>query len=61
VVIVRSTRLASGFATRNAEVDDDTEGFVASEEFKSSKARDILKLALLTTSSPTEIQQYFDR
>jgi hypothetical protein len=43
VVIVRSTRLASGFTTRNAEVDDDTEGFVASEEFKPSKARVILK------------------
>jgi L-asparaginase len=61
VVIVRSTRLASGFATRNAEVDDDAEGFVASEEFKPSKARVILKVALLTTSSPTEIQGYFDR
>ena len=60
LVIVRSTRLASGFATRNAEVDDDAEGFVASEEFKPSKARVILKLALLTTSSPTEIQEYFD-
>jgi L-asparaginase len=55
VVIVRSTRLGSGFATRNAEVDDDAEGFVVSEEFKPLKARVILKLALLTTSSPTEI------
>ena len=61
VVIVRSTRLESGFVMRNAEVDDDTEGFVASQEFKPSKARVILKLALLKTSSPTEIQGYFDR
>jgi L-asparaginase len=60
VVVVRSTRLADGFTTRNAEVDDDAEGFVASEEFKPSKARIILKLALLATSSPTEIQGYFD-
>jgi len=61
VVIVRSTRLASGFTTRNAEVDDDAEGFVASEEFKPSKARVMLKIALLTTSSPTQIQSFFDR
>jgi L-asparaginase len=60
VVIVRSTRLASGFALRNAEVDDDAEGFVASQEFKPSKARVILKLALLKTSSPAEIQSYFN-
>lgn len=60
VVIVRSTKLASGLAMRNAEVDDDTEGFVASQEFKPSKARVILKLALLKTSSPAEIQSYFD-
>jgi L-asparaginase len=60
VVIVRSTRLSAGFTTRNAEVDDDAEGFVAANEFKPSKARIILKLALLTTSSPTEIQGFFD-
>jgi L-asparaginase len=60
VIIVRSTRLVSGFTTRNAEVDDDAEGFVASEEFKPAKARVILMIALLKSSSPTEIQRYFD-
>jgi L-asparaginase len=60
VVVVRSTRVASGFTTRNAEVNDDAEGFVASEEFKPSKARVILQIALLRTSSPQDIQKDFD-
>ena len=46
VIVVRSTRVESGFTTRNAEVNDDAEGFVAAEEFKPSKARVILQLAL---------------
>ena len=60
VVVVRSTRVASGFTTRDAEVDDDAEGFVAAEEFKPSKARVILQIALLKTSTPIEIQKDFD-
>jgi L-asparaginase len=60
VVVVRSTRVASGFTTRNAEVDDDAEGFVAAEEFKPSKARVILQIALLKTNAPIEIQKDFD-
>jgi L-asparaginase len=49
VMVVRSTRVAGGFTTRNAEVNDDAEGFVASEEFKPSKARVVLQIALLRT------------
>jgi L-asparaginase len=60
VVIVRATRVASGFTTRNAEVNDDVEGFVVAEEFKPSKARVILQIALLKTTSVIEIQQDFD-
>jgi L-asparaginase len=60
VVIVRSTRVVSGFTVRDAEVDDDTEGFVAAEEFKPSKARVVLQIALLKSSSPVEIQKDFD-
>ncbi len=60
MVVVRSTRVASGFTIRNAEVNDDAEGFVASLEFKPSKARILLQVALLKTSSPSEIQQYFN-
>lgn len=60
VVIVRSTRVESGFTTRNAEVNDDAEGFVAAGEFKPSKARTILQLALLKKSSLSQIQEDFD-
>jgi L-asparaginase len=60
VVVVRSTRVVSGFTVRDAEVNDDTEGFVAAQEFKPSKARLILQIALLKTSSPQEIQKDFD-
>jgi L-asparaginase len=59
VVVVRSTRLPSGSVTRNAEVDDDKLGFVASEELKPSKARVLLKLALTKTSDPSRIQEMF--
>lgn len=58
-VVVRSTRLVSGLTIRNAEVDDDAEGFVAASEFKPSKARILLQIALLKTSSIREIQKYF--
>jgi L-asparaginase/Glu-tRNA(Gln) amidotransferase subunit D len=43
-VVVRSTRVASGFATQNAEVNDDVGGFVAAEEVKPSKARLVLQI-----------------
>ncbi len=59
-IVVRSTRVVSGFTIRNAEVNDDAEGFVASSEFKPSKARVLLQIALLKTSSLSEIQKYFD-
>lgn len=59
VVVVRSTRLPSGSVTRNAEVDDDKLGFIASEELKPSKARVLLKLALTKTSDPSRIQEMF--
>lgn len=59
VAVVRSTRLPSGGVTRNAEVNDDELGFVASEELKPSKARVLLKLALTKTSDPNRIQEIF--
>jgi L-asparaginase len=59
IVVVRSTRLPSGVVTRNAEVDDDKLGFVASEELKPSKARVLLKLALTKTSDPAQVQRLF--
>ena len=60
VVVVRSTRVVAGFTMRNAEVDDDEDGFVASAELKPSKARILLRLALLKQASLAEIQNDFD-
>jgi L-asparaginase len=59
VVSVRSSRVPTGLVGRMVEVDDDALGFVASYGLSPSKARILLRLALLTTSDPLEIQQYF--
>lgn len=60
VVVVRSTKLAEGTVVRNAEVDDDTLGFVVSDDFKPGKARALLQLALTRTADPIAIQKIFD-
>jgi L-asparaginase len=59
VVIVRSSRVATGTVGRNVEVNDDEMGFVASDELNPQKARILLMLALLKPRSTTEIQQLF--
>ena len=59
VVVVRSTRVGSGIVRRNIEVDDDELGFVVSLELNPQKARVLLRLALLKTQSPAEIQRIF--
>jgi L-asparaginase len=59
VVVVRSSRVGSGIVRRNIEVDDDKLGFVASLELNPQKARVLLRLALLETRDPTEIQRMF--
>jgi L-asparaginase len=59
VVCVRSTRVGSGVVDRNIEVDDDGLGLVASLELNPAKARVLLKLALLKTTDPAEIQGFF--
>ena len=59
VVAVRSTRVTSGTVGRNVEVNDDKAGTVASFELNPARARVLLKLALLKTSDPVKIQQYF--
>ena len=60
VVCVRSSRLPSGQTWRNSEINDDKMGFVASEELNPSKSRVLLKLALMKTKDPGQIQKYFD-
>ncbi|SQI39784.1 L-asparaginase 2 precursor [Leminorella richardii] len=61
VVIVRSSRVPSGATTRDAEVDDNKYGFVASGTLNPQKARVLLQLALTKTSDPAEIQEMFNK
>ncbi len=59
VVVVRASRVTSGTVGRNVEVNDDEAGTVASFELNPPRARVLLKLALLKTTDPAKIQQYF--
>ena len=60
VVVVRASRVPLGFVGRNVEVDDDKMNFVASEELNPAKSRVLLRLALMKTSDPKEIQTIFN-
>lgn len=60
VVVVRASRVLTGFVGRNIELDDNALGFVASYELIPSKARVLLRLALLQTQDPMKIQEYYD-
>jgi len=59
VVVVRSSRVATGTVGRNVEVNDDELGFVASDELNPQKARLLLSLALLKQRSTTDLQNLF--
>jgi L-asparaginase len=60
IVIVRSTRVRSGFVTRNVEVDDDKNGFVVSEDLNPQKARVLTQLLIATgVTDPAKLQQAF--
>lgn len=61
VVVVRSARTNGGIIRRNIEFNDDEAGTVASMELNPAKARVLLQLALMKTSDPTKIQDYFNR
>jgi len=60
VVVVRASRVPTGFVGRNVEVDDDKLNFVASEELNPPKARVLLRLALMKTKDPKQIQRLFN-
>jgi len=53
--VVRSSRVGSGWVSRNVEVDDDSFGFVVSQNLNPQKTRILLQLALTQTSDPTTI------
>jgi L-asparaginase len=59
VVVVRSSRVATGMVDRNVEVDDDKLGFIASDELNPQKSRILLSLALLKDDKPAQIQELF--
>jgi L-asparaginase len=59
VVVVRSSRVATGMVDRNVEVDDDKLGFIASDELNPQKSRILLSLALLKGDQPAQIQELF--
>jgi len=61
VVVVRSSRVGTGFVRRNVEVNDDALGTVAAMDLNPGKARVLLKLVLVKTPDPTAVQRYFDR
>jgi L-asparaginase len=59
VIVVRSSRVATGNVGRNVEVNDDQLGLVASYDLNPQKARILLSVALLKQRKPEEIQQLF--
>lgn len=59
VVVVRSSRVATGNVGRNVEVDDDALNLIASDELNPQKARILLSLALLKTRTPQDLQRLF--
>lgn len=61
VVVVRSSRVPTGYTTRNAEVDDNKYNFVASERLNPQKARVLLQLALTQTNELDRIQSFFEQ
>ncbi|MGC7590373.1 L-asparaginase 2 [Bisgaard Taxon 46] len=60
VAVVRSSRVPTGYTTRDAEVDDTSYGFSASGTLNPQKARVLLQLGLTQTTDPKVIQQYFE-
>ncbi|HWO39511.1 MAG TPA: L-asparaginase, partial [Candidatus Acidoferrum sp.] len=60
VVVVRSSRVATGAVGRNVEVNDDELGFVASDELNPQKSRILLTLALLKPRPNAQLQELFN-
>ncbi|NIE63166.1 asparaginase [Burkholderia sp. Ax-1719] len=61
VVVVRSTRVGSGFVNRNVEVTDDKSGFVASYDLNPQKSRLLTQLLIGNgITSPDAVQKAFN-
>jgi L-asparaginase len=59
VIVVRSSRVATGTVGRNVELDDDKLNFIASDELNPQKSRILLSLALLRPHDAKALQQLF--
>jgi L-asparaginase len=59
VIVVRSSRVATGNVGRNVEVDDDKLGLVASLDLNPQKSRILLSVALLKSRTLPEIQKLY--
>jgi len=59
IIVVRSTRVPTGYVLRNAEVNDDENKTIASDELNAQKSRVLLMLALLKERSAENIQKLF--
>ena len=59
VIVVRSSRVATGTVGRNVELNDDEMGFIASDELNPQKARVLLSLALLKQPNGAALQTMF--
>jgi L-asparaginase len=59
VIVVRSSRVATGNVDRNVEVNDDQLGLVASYDLNPQKARILLAVALLKPRKVDEIQKLY--
>ena len=59
VIIVRSTRVATGNVARNVEVNDDQLGFVASNDLNPQKSRILLSIALTKPRKVQDLQKLF--
>ena len=59
IIVVRSTRVPTGYVLRNAEISDDENKTIASDELNAQKSRVLLMLALLKDRSLDNIQKLF--
>jgi L-asparaginase len=57
IVVVRSTRVGSGFVNRNVEVNDDNLGFAVSLDLNPQKARILLQLLIANGVTETQAVQ----
>jgi len=60
VDVGRASRVTLEFVERNVEINDDKLKFVAAEELNPPKARITLRLALMKTNEPKQIQRMLD-